>query len=99
MLGRWSDLAPGVPRLLQVPLDAGVGWGEVSGDRLAEVDCPTCDGKGWWHDHCDRCYATGEWCGCGGEQRRCETCAGSGRVEVVTVSLARLDSGATEEDA
>jgi len=43
-----------------------------------EQECPGCGGKGWWHDYCDRCYATGEHCGCGGQQRPCETCSGTG---------------------
>jgi hypothetical protein len=47
-----------------------------SSGTVAEISysCNTCGGDGWYVDHSDDCYASGECVGCGGVQRPCPDC-------------------------
>ena len=53
--------------------------------------CPTCSGYGWWVDHEDECYQTGD-CGCSGVQVECRDCAGTGKRETVADPVADRDT-------
>lgn len=53
--------------------------------EVIKVKCPECQGDGWYTDHSDRHYQSGdsETCdeaGCP-VQRQCETCEGQGYTE------------------
>lgn len=74
---RLEDQATSEPRATPAG-ERGVPVPLRTGTRGSPDECPDCGGNGWWHDHCDQCYAIGEWCGCGGQQRLCATCGGVG---------------------
>lgn len=52
---------------------------QSEGRAAPPANCGWCEGDGWYVDHSDECYAKGECVGCGGIQRQCEKCSGSGR--------------------
>ena len=44
------------------------------------LTCQRCNGDGWYVDHDDDCYEEGQCVGCGGVQRQCDDCGGTGRL-------------------